>query len=246
MTKLLFLEDSYAKEFDASVEDVSADGLKVALNQTLFYPTGGGQPCDMGELVNAGDGRKYTVTEVRKEEGRVWHAILSEAGHAGEGNTIKPGDKVHGVIDWERRYKLMRMHTAAHLLGEVIYKETKALTTGNQLGIEESRIDSALEEMDNEKAQSFIETANELLSRNMDVKTYSLPRDEAMKREGIVKLAMGLPEHISVVRIVDIGGYDVQADGGTHVSNTREVGQLEFVKTENKGKGKRRLYFRLK
>ena len=139
----------------------------------------------------------------------------------------------------------MRMHTAAHILATVMLNEAQALITGNQLGEEQTRFDFALENFDRELMERMIEAANGKLAEKLEVRMYTLPREEAMKIEGVVKLANALPPAISELRIVDIGGYDVQADGGTHVKNTGECGRIVLLKMENKGKDNRRVYFGL-
>src|SRR3989344_990822 len=233
-TKLLYMEDSYLKEFDASVIEVR--GNAVVLDQTALYPTGGGQPYDTGKMVV--DGQEYAVVEVRKEGGEVVHKLDKPA-------EFSAGASVHGMVDWGRRYRLMRMHTAAHILATVMLNEAQALITGNQLGEEQTRFDFALENFDRELMERMIGTANGKLAEKLEVKMYTLPREEAMKIEGVVKLANELPPAISELRIVDIGGYDVQADGGTHVKNTEECGRIVLLKMENKGKDNRRVYFGL-
>ncbi len=230
MTELLFMEDSYLKEFDAVV--IAVNGNEIELDKTAFYPEGGGQPSDIGVVENEKD--VYNVTHVRKENGKIIHVLDKEG--------LNIGDKVNCKLDWNRRYALMRNHTAAHVLSEVIHRDTGALITGNQLGIEQSRIDFSLEVFDKEKIKEYIEKANEYLSRNVPIKSYFISFDEA--DESITKLAMGLQGH-EKIRIVEIGDIDKQADGGTHVANVNEVGRIELVKIENKGKNNRRIYFRV-
>ncbi len=158
---------------------------------------------------------------------------------------LKAGDKVHCTIDWDRRHKLMRYHTAAHILSAIVHKETGALITGNQIAVDHARFDFDLENFDREKMAEYVKEANDAIKRNMDVKMYFLPREEAMKIPGVVKLANALPPQVQQLRIVEIGDVDTQADGGTHVRNTSEIGQIEIIKMDNKGKSNRRVYFRL-
>jgi misacylated tRNA(Ala) deacylase len=231
----LYLKDSYMKECDATVVDVR-DGKYVVLDQTVFYPSSGGQPHDTGRLVRS-DGSEFSVLFVKKTEGRISHEV-SPVG-------LNVGDKVHCILDWERRYKLMRSHTAAHLLASVFHSDLGALITGNQLDLDKTRFDFDLENFDRGRMEACIAKTNELAKKGMNVRSYELPRDEAMKIPGVVKLAGALPPSIAVLRIVEIEGADVQADGGTHVRNTSEIGALEIVKLENKGKTNRRLYFRI-
>ncbi|MFA6035395.1 MAG: alanyl-tRNA editing protein AlaXM [Candidatus Micrarchaeia archaeon] len=233
-TKLLYFEDSYLKEFDAAVVEVK--GTAIMLDATAFYYTSGGQPCDTGKIVAGGT--EYQVAEVKKENGEIWHYLDKEPAFAA-------GASVHGAIEWEKRYKLMRMHTAAHVLAGGFLNQQGALITGNQLGVEETRFDFSLEQFDRAKFEELVEQANAKLAEGLEVKTYTMPREEALKMPGMVKLANALPPAISVLRIVDIGGFEVQADGGTHVKNSRECGKIKILRLENKGKNNRRLYFGL-
>ncbi|MBI2971690.1 MAG: alanyl-tRNA editing protein [Candidatus Aenigmarchaeota archaeon] len=230
----LYLQDHGLREFDATV--VSVNGLHVILDNTAFYPSSGGQPNDTGVLV--ADGVTYTVTNVTKTGGSIVHELDAAGLHA--------GDRVHGVIDWQRRHALSRMHTAAHVLSAIIHKEAGALITGNQLGIDQSRIDFSLDVLDRETIASYVEKANKALASRIPVKTYFLRREEALHIPGVVKLAAALPPNVSELHIVEIGSVDTQADAGTHVSNTDEVGRIELLRMENKGKSNRRVYFALR
>ena len=156
------------------------------------------------------------------------------------------GEKVKGIIDWERRYTLMRMHTAAHILSAVFHREAGALITGNQLNMDKSRIDFSLENFDRGKIDMYARMANNIMKREIEVKGYFLEREEAMKIPGIVKLAKALPPTIKELRILEIVDIDTQADGGTHVKNTSEVGEIEIIKADNKGRNNRRVYYKLK
>jgi len=234
MTDLLYMNDCYLREFEAKV--VKADGKFVILDKSVFYPQGGGQPCDTGKLVK--DGEEFKVVFVKKKGSDVSHELDKQG--------LQSGDLVKGFIDWDKRYSLMRMHTAAHILSEVIHKQTGALITGNQLNIDKSRIDFSLENFDREALQGYAQKANEVIQSDLPIKIYSLPREEAMKIPSITKLANVLPPAVKELRIVEIEGFDIQADGGTHVKSTKEVGSLEIVNAENKGKNNRRVYFALK
>ncbi|HLC76661.1 MAG TPA: alanyl-tRNA editing protein AlaXM [archaeon] len=229
----LYMTDSYLREFEATVEKV--EGNLVFLDQTAFYPNGGGQPNDLGAMEC--NGIVFVVVNVTKSSGTIAHHVDKEG--------LVVGDRVKCKIDWERRYMLMRMHTAAHIIDAVLYKEAGALCTGNQLGVDKSRIDFSLDVIDREKMQRFIDAANDVVSRGIDVKIYSLNREEAMKIPGIVKLAVAMPPSIDVLRIVEIPDVDIQADGGTQVANTREIGKIELLSMENKGKNNRRIYYNL-
>ena len=234
MTRMLFLSDSYLRECDAVV--VSVKDLKyVVLDQTVFYPKGGGQPWDTGKILKANEG--YDVVYVGKFSGEVSH----EVDRAGLGE----GDKVHCVLDWERRYKLMRSHTAAHVFASLLWAGTGALITGNQLELDYVRFDFNLENFDRAILESYIRKANELFCRDIPVRCYDLPREEALKMPGMVKMAEAFPPDLPVLRIVEIPGVDRQADGGTHVRNLREVGSIELLRVENKGKNNKRVYFKV-
>jgi len=234
MEGALYLEDSYLKEFEATVLSVK-DSKYVVLDKTAFYPNAGGQPCDTGELIRGGE--KFKVVFVGKFSGQISHEVDKQG--------LKEGDKVKGIIDWRRRYKHMRGHTSAHIISTVIHKETGALITGNQLAEDKIRVDLDLDNFDREAFQRYIDMANEVIGRNLEVRNYTLDRAEAMKIPDIFKLAKTFPEEIRKIRIVEIGDFDRQADGGTHVKNTKEVGKLELIKLENKGANNRRMYYRL-
>ena len=232
MQNALYMNDSYLKEFEATVESVKDDKY-IVLSQTAFYPQGGGQPFDTGAMIC--NSEEYPVIFVGKFEGKISHEVAKPG--------LKVGDKVTGKIDWERRYRHMRMHTAAHIIDAILYNESGALCTGNQLGLDKSRIDFALDVMDKDKIQQYIDKANEWVQNSVDVKIYSLPREEALKIPGIVKLAAVMPPEVKELRIVEIPGIDIQADGGTQVKNTSEIGKISLVSVENKGKNNRRMYF---
>ena len=234
MTELIYMTDCFAKEFDAKVTKV--DGKFIVLDKTAFYPQGGGQPTDTGKLIK--DGEEYQVVFAKKKGPDVSHEVDKEG--------LQEGDTVHGVLDWGKRYVLMRMHTAAHILCEIFHKETGALITGNQLNVDKSRIDFNLENFDREKISEYVAKANEIVQKDLPIKIYTLPREEALKIPSVTKLANVLPPAVQELRIVEIVGYDTQADGGTHVKSTKEVGEIEVVSAENKGKNNRRVYFKLK
>ncbi len=211
------------------------EGKFVVLDQTIFYAKGGGQPYDTGKIIKGSD--VYNVVYVGKFSGEISH----EVDHAG----LQTGDKVHLVLDWDRRYKLMRSHTAAHVVASLLNQGTGALITGNQLDVDHIRFDFNLETFDRRVLETYLAKANRLFGTDVAVKWYELPREEAMKIPGVVKMAGAFPPDLPSLRIVEIVGVDRQADGGTHVKNLREVGQVELLKTENKGKSNRRIYFKL-
>ena len=234
MTNALFLDDSYMKDCDATVVSVKDDKY-VVLDRTIFYPKGGGQPHDVGKILKGKD--EFQVVYVGKFSGEISH----EVDHPG----LTSNDQVHCILDWDRRYRLMRSHTASHILASILWKDAGALITGNQLEIDKVRFDFSLENFDREIFQTLISKANELFKKDIPVLWYELPREEALKIPGVIKMSEAFPPEVSRLRIVEIVGVDKQADGGTHLKNLKEVGQIEFLKAENKGKNNRRVYFRL-
>jgi misacylated tRNA(Ala) deacylase len=233
MTKLLYFDDSYLREFDAAV--TSVDGVDVILDQTAFYPTSGGQPHDTGKLVV--NGREYNVSGVKKSGAGVVH-VVDQPG-------IKAGDKAHGVIDWDRRYRLMRMHSAAHVLCATVHTLTGAFVNGKQLDLQQSKIDFTLEQFDRSAIQQFGDHANQTIAKGAPVKMSFMKREDAMKIPDLVKLAEKMPPDVPEWRIVEIVGVDIQPCGGTHVKDIREIGKIQVVKAENKGATKRRMYYGL-
>ncbi|MBS7604859.1 MAG: alanyl-tRNA editing protein AlaXM [Candidatus Bathyarchaeia archaeon] len=232
MTKALYLEDSYLKECEARVLKV-IDGRKVVLDQTIFYPGGGGQPHDTGKLVRGND--TFNVTFVTK--------VGSEIIHEVDRDGLQIEDRVRCIINWDRRYRLMRSHTAAHVFASLVCNETGALVTGNQIEEDKVRFDFSLERLDREMIVKCIEKANDLFRKDIEVRWYELPREEALKIPGVVKMARAFPPDIPMLRIVEVVGVDIQADGGTHVRNLREVGQIRLLKFESKGRMNKRVYF---
>jgi len=227
----LYLADSYLREWDAVV--TSIEGNKVLLDKSAFYPQGGGQPTDLGTVTRPADNHVFKVVMVKKDG-----IELDVLG-------LAVGEKVHCALDWERRYRLMRMHTAAHLLSAVINKETGTLITGNQLDVEKSRLDFNLEEFSRERMESFVTTTNQLVAAGAKVSIHYMPREQAMKVPHLFRLAGALPPEVKELRIVKIGEMDEQADGGTHVTDATEIGRIELLDVQNKGKNNRRLYFKV-
>lgn len=229
MTQLLYLHDSYLREFDATVTAV--DAQRVALDRTAFYAGGGGQPADTGLL--RWDGRTARVAEVRKDADTVWHAV--------EGEVPPPGATVRGVLDWGRRFDIMRHHSALHVLVGVVYRSFDALVTGGAIYPDRARMDFSLEDLNRDRVGAIEAEANRIIQEQHRILVRFLSREE-FERSDLVRLAKNLiPPDIREVRVIEIEGFDAQADGGTHVGNTAEIGALRVVKTENKGKINRRL-----
>jgi Ser-tRNA(Ala) deacylase AlaX len=228
MTEKLFWRDAYIKEFDTSVAAVN--GNQVVMDQTAFNPKGGGLVSDQGTLSGV------EVREVLKNQDEIIHVCELEPSFAS-------GDTVHGILNWERRYRIMKMHTSAHILSAVVNRETGGLITGNQISPDESRVDFSLENFDRTRLEDYVNIANEGVRRGVQVKTYFMSKGEAAKVPGLVKLANAAPPDVDQLRIVQIGDLDTQADGGVHVANTNEIGQIIVTKAENKGKSNRRIYY---
>jgi misacylated tRNA(Ala) deacylase len=229
-TDLLYARDAYLREFDATVVDARPEG--VVLDRTTFYPTGGGQPHDLGWL--RWDGGEARVVNVRKAGAEVLHEL--------DGPAPAPGTAVHGSIDWERRYALMRHHTALHSMSGVIYQLYGSTVTGGQMYPDRARMDFEMPDLSAERLQTIEARTNELLAEGHPVSVRVLPRAEAFQIPDLIRTKVNLlPEGIDQIRVVTIEGIDQQADGGTHVANTREVGRVRIARSENKGKGNKRV-----
>ena len=234
MTELLFHADSYLKEFEATVTEATDNG--VVLDRTAFYAGGGGQPCDTGLLVSSG--REYRVTRVGRADGKVVHQI--------EGPPPGVGAAVTGRIDWDRRYLLMRTHTALHILCGVVWRDYGAKVTGGDMQPGTARMDFELENMSAEFAREVEERANAEVAAARDILVDNMSREEADHHPDLVRTKVNLlPASIKEVRTIDITGLDLQADGGTHVANTREVGSIKVVGHESKGRINKRLRIEL-
>lgn len=243
MTEALYFLDCYLREFEATVEKVTDDKY-VVLDRTAFYPESGGQPNDTGKLVRDGDGAEFEVVYVGKFNGDISHEI-AQAGENAASN-LKAGDRVKGVIDWDRRYRHMRMHTATHVIANVIEKEAGAQITGNQLGLDQSRVDFSLEAFDRDKFAEYEKIANEVITQNHPVNFDLVSRKEAEEKlSRLTTLAKGFSEEIKEVRLVEIEGVTIEACGGSHLKNTGEIKGIKIEKLQNKGKSNRRMYFTL-
>jgi len=230
--KAIYLEDSYLMNFDAVVLDSA--GECIILDRTAFYPQSGGQPSDLGSLFRGEE--EFKVLQVETSDSRIVHIV----DHAG----LKPGDQIRAYLDRERRCRFMRSHTACHILSAVIFRETGAKITGNQIEFSKSRVDFSLESFDKAKMSEYVKKANRIIEENLRVTTRILPRAEALAIPDLVRLAMDVPDR-EEIRVVIVEGIDLQACGGTHVKSTGEVGKIKLIKAENKGKANRRVYFAL-
>jgi misacylated tRNA(Ala) deacylase len=231
MTEFEYQKNSYLKQIEAKVLNV--EGTKILLDRTIFYPCSGGQPADKGVLEC--NGIKFQVINVKKEGSNILHEVDKEG--------LSVGQSVNCVIDWEFRHKMMRGHTACHILSYVVNESTGALITGNQIGEDKCRVDFDLENFDRDQLKVFEQKANEIISSGANVQIRFLPREEAFAIPSVLKLKNVLPPSVDVIRIVEITGYDIQACGGTHVKNVSEIGKITITKAENKGKNNRRMYF---
>jgi misacylated tRNA(Ala) deacylase len=236
VTELLFLEDSYLREFQANV--VQHAGREISLNRTAFYPGGGGQPPDKGQLkigpVQA------NVVDVRRQNGGIVHVL--------DNPIPETVGQINGLLDWERRYAHMRYHTALHLLSDVIWRSFGAKVTGGQMRSGHARMDFSFPgEWTAGVVEEIEHLTNEALVENRSVKVYGLPREEALQNPDLIRTQVNLvPEHVALVRIVEIEGIDAQADGGTHVANTKEVGRIAITGHKSKGRQNKRIEFVLR
>ena len=226
-TDLLYLRDAHLVTFDANVAEVDIEGRRIALDRTAFYPPGGGQPHDTGELAG------LPVEDVRKEDGVVWHLL------GGTDPLPAVGEHVHGTIDWDRRHRLMRTHTALHVLCGVIWNEWGVAVTGGNMEPLSARMDFEFDPL----PEGFKERVEELVNVELAAdRPIEVSFEDAVTGSYEVRTKVSLvPDAIAEVRVVDIVGLDKQADGGTHVRSTAEVGRIRVLKTESKGKGNKRI-----
>lgn len=236
LTEELAPVDSYLSEAEGSVVEVAEDGL--FLDRTVFYARGGGQPGDVGTI--SWDGGSVEVVDTVRRSGRPFHVVA-------EGSPLPdPGVQVHGVIDWDRRYKTMRTHTALHALSGVVYRDYGAKVTGGNMTPGEARMDFELDSISGEFGAEVERKLNEELVKGYPTEIVVLAREIALQDPDLIRTKVNLiPEFVTEIRVVDIKGLDRQADGGTHVRSTLEVGRIEVVKTESKGKANKRMRIRV-
>lgn len=230
MTKIIAHYDAYKKSMETTVKGILPEGVE--LESTVFYPGGGGQPSDTGTIKF--DNTVLPIHGVKRIGGQLIHLT--------EGSELKAGQIIEGVIDWERRYQLMRTHTALHILCGVIWRDFGVQVTGGNMKALAARMDFELPEMSADFATAVQKAIDIEVALEREIKVKFLPRDEAFKIPDLIRTKINLlPPNIQEVRIVEIVGLDIQADGGTHVSNTCEIGQIKIVGHESKGKGNKRL-----
>lgn len=238
MTELLYHTDSYLQEFNARVTSVDETSRSVVLDRTAFYPGGGGQPCDMGTL--SLDGTTWQVERTRKGNEGIEHLLAPSK------TLPKVGDTLTGKIDWTRRYRLMRTHTAMHILCGVIFRDFGAQVTGGDMDLAQARMDFEFESMTHELVATIEAAVNAEVQKNMPIRVRILPREEAFQIPDLIRTKINLlPPGIPEVRTVEIVGLDLQADGGTHVNSTSEVGHIRIADYKSKGKINKRLYVEL-
>ena len=236
MTKRIYSTDSYDRSMAATVVRTDEDDGRVLLDQTVFYPGGGGQPHDVGELVIGDD--RLSVVRVTQDSDGVWHWL--------EGGLPSEGTSLIGELDWERRYRLMRTHTALHALCGVVWNRFQSPVTGGNMQPGEGRLDFDIPDWSADDLPVVERELNEELTRRRAVEVSFLPRGAADEDPSLIRTKVNLlPPSIDEVRVIDIVGLDRQADGGTHVNETGEVGSITIPKAENKGRGFRRIRVRL-
>lgn len=231
MTEALYQKDSYLKTFDAVVAQV--EDSRIALDRTAFYPTGGGQPHDTG-ILSAGD-KVLQIISVRRDGDTIWHEVA-------DGDLPPPGTAVHGEIDWDRRYSLMRTHTAMHILCGVIWRDYAAKVTGGNMEPLAGRMDFEFEGMQQELVKEIERSINDEVAKGRPISVEFLDRGAADRDPALIRTKVNLlPKDIRQVRVVEIEGLDRQADGGTHVASTDEVGAIRIADYKSKGKANKRL-----
>ena len=235
-TKLLYLENSFM--FECSAKVVAVEGDEVALDATVFFPGGGGQMPDQGMISWDNRQMEAQVIALNKRDDVVWHTF--------DAPPPPVGTEVVCTIDWDFRYRMMRTHTALHILCGTIWKEFGVQVTGGQMYPDRARMDFAMENLNKDRIAYIEQKINEAVEADYPIRVYTLPRDKAFAIPDLIRTKINLlPPEMEEIRIVEIVGLDLQADGGTHVRHTKEVGEIKITKTENKGKINKRLEIRL-
>ena len=238
MTIRLYHDDSYINEFSAKVISLDPENNGVILDQTAFFPGGGGQPCDKGIITFSN--QNFDLIGLKQIKGHLSHCLSP--------SDILPGigDAVKGELDWEYRYQLMRTHTAMHVLCGVIFRDYGASVTGGNMTPLHGRMDFEFSSLTKDLVSIIEDAVNHEISSSRPVSWRSIPREEAFQIPDLIRTKINLlPKHITEVRVVEIEGLDLQADGGTHVRNTSEVGKVEITDYKSKGRENKRIYLRL-
>ncbi len=239
MAELLYQTDSYLQEFDAKITSTVPAARAVVLDRTAFYPGGGGQPCDFGTLTV--NGVTYPVEKVKKQGDEVLHFL------GGDASLPAVGSASHGTLDWARRYELMRTHTALHVLCGTVFRDYGALVTGGDMEPLKGRMDFEFATMRGELVREIEAAVNAEVAKSREIRVRILPREEAFQIPDLIRTKINLlPEGIMQVRTVEIVGLDLQADGGTHVHNTSEVGTIHVADYKSKGAINKRIYIEIK
>jgi misacylated tRNA(Ala) deacylase len=227
MTRLIFWEDAYKREFDARV--ISSNGVEVVLDQTCFFASSGGQPSDTGTISDR------RVVDVRKEENDIVHVLEKRP-------SFNAGDLVHGVIDWERRYRIMRLHSACHVISGVLLKGFNVRRhTGIRIYEDRARMDFDMEKLDATILEAIEREANKIVESHLEIVARILSWEEVKRDPELMTVSEERYEKFEAPRVLEIAGFDRQLDGGTHVANTREIGKVRIVARENKGKNNKRI-----
>jgi misacylated tRNA(Ala) deacylase len=237
MTELLYQTDSYLQTFETTVAAVDDENHALVLDRSAFYPGGGGQPADRGSLATLDNTQIFTVKRVKKAGPLILHLI------EGAGPLPSPGTRLRGQLDWDFRYQLMRTHTAMHVLCGVIFRDYGASVTGGDMEPLKGRMDFEFETMQKELVEQIETAINQEVAKAHPVRIDILPREQAFQIPDLIRTKINLlPEGIQEVRVVEIVGLDLQADGGTHVHNTSEIGQIRVLDYKSKGKINKRIY----
>ncbi len=237
MTELLFQTDSYIKEFEAEVKEINEKG--VVFDRTAFVYKGGGLQSDTG-IMETSKGEKFIVKEVISEGGKILHKLSPEP------TEQLIGENVKCIIDWESRYRQMRMHTALHSISGLLFRKYGAVVTGGNITPKKSRVDFEIDHLHKERVQEITKELEKIVEENHLISISFMERNEALKDPDLIRTKANLiPESVKIIRIVDIDEVDRQADGGVHVRSTKEIGTFIPLKSENRGKNNKRLYFTL-
>jgi misacylated tRNA(Ala) deacylase len=232
MTIELFSNNSYIKTFKAAVKELDPDEKAVVLDQTAFFPGGGGQPCDLGVLTQ--NGNHFEVIKTVRKNGEIVHLMKD--------SLPEPGTSIEGTIDWARRYQLMKTHTALHIMCGVIWRDYEAQVTGGNMDPTKGRLDFEIESFSAELVKEIEEKINIEVKASRDIEIQVLPREEAFKIPGLIRTKVNLlPESLMEIRVISIKDLDVQADGGTHVANTSELKSIKITKHKSKGRNNKRI-----